>query len=175
MCGSFDPMQSYNVPSPLVNWQITIQGTSTFAAMMTNAHILRMNCEPPHTTDIHIAPSTAAPPALAPTALQSIQPHKPWIDLIPFPSLRDNVLRGSEILDSREIWWDVVGGAVRVWGKTPWDKRGWEVQESFAIKWWWLMTDEVLEETNFWRVSRGEGPLNLARIKATIQGGQPFG
>ncbi len=53
----------------------------------------------------------------------------------------------------------MVSGKVKVWGKTPWDRRGWEAEEEFVSKWWWVMTDDILEETNYWRVSRGEEPL----------------
>lgn len=137
--------------------------------MMANAQILRVNCNPPHLPDIHVSPSTPAPSTLAPTALQIIKPHMPYVDLLPFPSLRDNLLQANGMINGREIWADLVGGQVRVWGKTPWDRRGWEVQESFAVKWWWLMTEEVLEETNFWRVSRGEGPLVLETIRERTQ------
>lgn len=115
--------------------------------------------------------STPVPAALTPTALQSRKPHLPYIDVLPFPSLRDKLLHASDIIDNPELWSDIIGGAVRVWGKTPWDKRGWEVEENFAVKWWWLMTDEVLEEANFWRVSREEVPLCLKSIKQRFQSG----
>jgi hypothetical protein len=139
--------------------------------MLTNAHILDINCKPPYSRAVRIMASTPVPVALTPTALQSKKPHLPYIDVLPFPSLRDKLLRASDIIDNPELWSDIIGGAVRVWGKTPWDKRGWEVEENFAVKWWWLMTDEVLEEANFWRVSRGEAPLCLKSIKQRFQSG----
>lgn len=88
----------------------------------------------------------------------------PYIDILPFSSLRDSLLRASEVVHAAEFWSDMVSGNLRVWGMTPWDKRGWEVRETFAKKWWWLITEDVLEETNFWRVSRGEKPLLLGSL-----------
>ena len=155
---------NHKAPPPMSDMQITLCGMSALAAILTNAYILNISCEPPRLYAIHIAPSTQTPPALTPTALQISKPHWPYLDMLPFPSLRDKLLKGNDIIDVVELWSDIVGGDIKVWGKTPWDSRGWEVQERFASKWWWLMTDEVLEETNFWRVSRGERPLGLAAI-----------
>lgn len=144
---------------------ITLPGIRTLSALLTNGDILRIDCRTfPHKPDIHVSPLTPTPPALAPTTLQSQKPHMPYVDIIPFSSLRDSLLRASEVIRGAEFWSDMVSGNVRVWGMTPWDKRGWEVQESFANKWWWLITEEVLEETNFWRVSRGENPLLLGSL-----------
>ncbi|KAL6909300.1 hypothetical protein GGI43DRAFT_380096 [Trichoderma evansii] len=108
---------------------------------------------------IHIQPSVPTPPALTPTVLQESTPHLPYVDFLPFPHLRDNLLRAGDIVQSTEFWNDMITGKLRVWGKTPWDRRGWEMQEEFVNKWWWVIADDILEETNFWRVSRGEAPL----------------
>jgi hypothetical protein len=162
-------MLNLETAAPTMKMQIILPGVSTFTALATNRNILRISCEAPFVHAIHIATSTPTPLALTPTVLQRNKPHLPYIDVIPFPSLRDSILRGSDIIDHREIWCDILNGDFKVWGLTPWDMRGWEVQERFAIKWWWLMTDEVLMETNFWRVSRGEEPLDLKQIKQTLK------
>lgn len=145
---------------------ITLPGMRTLSALLTNGDILRINCRTfPHKPAIYVPPHIPTPPALAPTTMQSQKPHLPYIDIIPFSSLRDSLLRASEVVSTAEFWSDMVSN-VRVWGMTPWDRRGWEVQESFAMKWWWLITEEVLEETNFWRVSRGQKPLFLESLIA---------
>ncbi|PTB66093.1 hypothetical protein BBK36DRAFT_1100172, partial [Trichoderma citrinoviride] len=99
------------------------------------------------------------PPALTPTNLQAHTTHLPFIDLIPFPQFRDSLLCAGDLLDARNFWNDLVSGKIKVWGKTPWDRRGWEMQEDFVDRWRWVITDDILEETNFWRVSRDEAPL----------------
>ncbi|KAK2592467.1 hypothetical protein QQS21_009846 [Conoideocrella luteorostrata] len=144
---------------------ITLPGIRALSALLTNGDILKIDCRTfPHKPDIHVSPSTPTPPALAPTTMQSQKPHLPYIDIIPFSSLRDSLLLASGVVRAAEFWSDLVSGNVRIWGMTPWDTRGWEVRESFAAKWWWLITEEVLEETNFWRVSRGEQPLLLGAL-----------
>lgn len=137
---------------------INLQGMATLAALLTNRYILAIDCSR-LVPAIHIQTSTPTPPALTPTALQACKPHLPFIDFLPFPQFRDNLLRAGDVIDSYEFWDDMVSGKLKVWGKTPWDRRGWEMQEEFATKWSWLVADDILEETNFWRVSRGEEPL----------------
>lgn len=146
-------------PSPLAEVQL-FSSTSTLAALLINASILEINCGTKPRPAIHVAESALAPAALKPTLLQVSVPHMPYVALLPFASFRDNLLRARDRLSAVEFWTDVVQN-VRVWGRTPWDRRGWEVQEWFAVKWHWLMTEEVLEETNFWRVSQGLDPLQL--------------
>ncbi|RSL67622.1 hypothetical protein CEP53_002889 [Fusarium sp. AF-6] len=45
----------------------------------------------------------------------------------------------------------------------PWDTDGWEVTESFAKKWGFLLIgcDDVVNAANKWRESRGENPLSV--------------
>lgn len=112
------------------------------------------------------------PPALQPTLLQRTVPHHPWIDLFPFPTLRDNILlqlRDGE-LDEDELCHDLVEvchapserSGLIIWGE-PWDGRGWEVTEEFVGKWGRVDLlkgcGELLEATNFWRGERGEERL----------------
>jgi hypothetical protein len=40
----------------------------------------------------------------------------------------------------------------------------WEIDETFARKWWFLMDETVLASTNFWRAQRGDIPLILAQL-----------
>ncbi|KAL6813052.1 hypothetical protein GGI42DRAFT_163012 [Trichoderma sp. SZMC 28013] len=138
---------------------LTLPGMLTLAALMTNRQILAIvECGHP-IPSIHIKPSTPTPPALTPTMLQTTKLHLPYIDLIPFPQFRDNLLRAGEIVQPEDLWHDMITGKLKVWGKTPWDRRGWEMHEDFVAKWWWVIAEDILEETNFWRVSRGEDPL----------------
>lgn len=110
------------------------------------------------------------PVALHPTELQCRIQHHPWIDMLPFPEMRDNLLLAGDNWDEDELCGDLVGlfstptgrtGLV-VWGE-PWDIRGWEVTEAFLRVWGWTIrgSSEIVKSTNFWRAKRGEKPLSF--------------
>ncbi|KAL6812431.1 hypothetical protein J3E69DRAFT_348596 [Trichoderma sp. SZMC 28015] len=161
-CHHIQRRLAQSIPSKSLHCEgrsLTLPGMLTLAAFMTNRQILAiLECGQP-IPSIHINPSIPTPPALTPTTLQTNKLHLPYIDLIPFPQFRDNLLRAGEIVQSEDLWHDMISGKLKVWGKTPWDRRGWEMHEDFVAKWWWLIAEDILEETNFWRVSRGEDPL----------------
>ncbi|KAH7120414.1 hypothetical protein B0J13DRAFT_513064 [Dactylonectria estremocensis] len=113
-----------------------------------------------------------SPPALQPTSLQRTAVHHPWIDLLPFPQLRDNVLLSMEsgfVIDD-DLCQDLLlvddardlnsKPSLMVWGM-PWDSRAWEVNPAFLRKWGFLLLGckEIMEGTNYWREKRGEKPL----------------
>jgi hypothetical protein len=54
---------------------------------------------------------------------------------------------------------------IKVWGTNPWEEGSWEIEEQFAMKWWFLMGEEVLRGTNTWRGSRGQRALTVSDIK----------
>ena len=37
----------------------------------------------------------------------------------------------------------------------------WEVTQGFATNWAWLLDEQTIRNSNFWRGERGEGPLVL--------------
>lgn len=113
------------------------------------------------------------PPSLQPTIFQLTIPHHPWIDILPVPELRDNILhRDPESYDSAELCRDMRGfqrvtdgrGGVVIWGQS-WDQHCWEVSPAFAQKWPWVVQgcQSLLESTNHWRATRNEPPLDLWR------------
>jgi hypothetical protein len=59
----------------------------------------------------------------------------------------------------------MVSGDLKVWGSTPWDTLAWEVGPEFARKWWFLMDNEILRASNFWRRQRGEQDLMMAPME----------
>lgn len=123
----------------------------------------------PFTTNSALIPSHL-PPALVPTALQKRIPHHPWIDLLPFPRMRENLILAGDEWDD-ELCADMTGffhpptgrQGVIVWGE-PWDPRGWEATEEFVEYWGWAIEGccEIVESTNYWRARRGERPLRVA-------------
>lgn len=119
------------------------------------------------------SPHEAVPLSLRATSLQQQIPHHPWLDIFPFPRMRDNLILAGNALDDDELCHDLTGfwdtrndnATLLVWG-TPWDPQNWEVTEAFARKWGWLLQGcpEILISTNKWRVERGEKLLRWRQI-----------
>jgi hypothetical protein len=114
-------------------------------------------------------PPPIAPPDLRATDLQKMIPHESWIDIVPHPIMRDNILRNIESIDSDELCSDCMGGiegdstlhrGMVLWGQS-WSKYGWELGEDFIKKWEFLLKGcpELIESTNRWRDMRGEERL----------------
>ena len=125
----------------------------------------------------HVLPSPSnpqtIPPSLHPTEMQRTVPHESWIDIIPHPVWRDNLILASGSFDEDDLWVDVVGGLFEgfpaseveqrgliAWSP-PWHVSGWELSEGFWRKWGWSLKGcgDALEATNRWREKRGEEPL----------------
>ena len=123
------------------------------------------------------------PPALVPTEVQNQVPHLPWIDILPFPSMRDHVIRmvaGSDVsgFDAEDLRSDLAGigepipvgpdrsevPCIIVWD-APWSPSGFEVTQAFVRKWGSLLVgcQELIKATNKWRSLRGEKPLAVVR------------
>jgi hypothetical protein len=64
----------------------------------------------PYTDDTNVFPlNPNIPPSLFPTRLQQERVHSSWINLFPFPSLRDNLIRYEGQLDHWELLQDLIG------------------------------------------------------------------
>lgn len=105
------------------------------------------------------------PPPLQPTAIQQTIPHHPWLDMIPIPRMRENLIRAGDTIDDVKLCHDICGYRVSetgilIWGE-PWDPSTWEVTERFLQLWGWTVRDcwELFHSTNKWRLKRGERPL----------------
>lgn len=119
--------------------------------------------------------TTLCPPSLRPTALQRMIPHHPWIDLFPFPKMRDNMLLAesqydedalcNNLIDFCDIPTDETG--LVVWGE-PWEPAGWEVSESLLKSWGWVIQDchDIQSSTNVWRRRRGERELDFRPLQS---------
>lgn len=117
------------------------------------------------------------PHALRPTELQVAIPHHPWIDLLPLPQFRDNILLALEGGLDEEALCQAFSGRTRseppgivVW-KVPWDPSGWEITEAFARSTGWLLRDcwALFDSTNKWRTCRGERPLFPPRPGSVVE------
>jgi hypothetical protein len=148
-------------------------------ALMSNAEIFGLT-----TRDLHddaLSPFVVAgpwpsivdvqtsllPSGLKPTALQRTVEHHPWIDLLPVPCLRDNLLqRGVDSFDEVALCCAFTGHGhdrgtgILVWGES-WDENSYEVTQEFARSWGWLLAGcwDLFRSTNLHRARRGERPL----------------
>jgi hypothetical protein len=160
--------------SPTTDHLLVFIKLNVFRAIISNSQDLGLEPEE-NTADDALSPFTdpssplcrsrTLPPALRPTKLQHEIPHHPWIDLLPIPGMRDNLLRAGDSYDDTELCSDIVGvcggpadkTALIVWGE-PWEPNNWEVTESFLSQWAWTIRgcSQLFESTNYWRKRRGE-------------------
>lgn len=137
---------------------------TTVAAFSCIASILQLTCTEHDRMDPNLVVSAtcaATPTAIRPTSQQQSVPHKPYIDMLPWPLLRDRMLASLVSINEDEFCRDMISNKIRIWGSTPWDPTGWEVSEDFAQKWWFLIDESIIRVSNFWRSQRGEASLRL--------------
>ncbi|KAL8650557.1 MAG: hypothetical protein Q9210_003749 [Variospora velana] len=118
-------------------------------------------------------------PDLRPSSEQIAVDHHPYIDILPFPMLRKNLIMHQEEIDEDGFFHDMLTGLM-CWGGagigrrnrqeftgyastgTPWDVRSWEAKEWFLKKYWALVggdDGELVRQSEWWRSMRGEDPL----------------
>jgi hypothetical protein len=98
----------------------------------------------PHIPDTTSLTEQRFPNNLVPTSLQLSRPHSTWIDVFPFPKMRDNLIRYENYFNHAEFLTDLLGnlincveytfpkpthtmpgsGALREEDDTPTDRRG---------------------------------------------------
>lgn len=82
------------------------------------------------------------PDSLKPTPLQLAMPHKRWIDRMPFPRLRDNIILLNNLIDLDDFVRDLLGSAGLIWrpesGKATWEAEAWIITTEFSLKWGYL-------------------------------------
>ncbi|KAM0249150.1 hypothetical protein ACHAQJ_009189 [Trichoderma viride] len=170
---------------------LTLVHNNIIRGLVTNANLLfypwsticqdnSLSSFCPHRPELNLpALHSSLPSCLQATALQRKEKHHPWLDLIPFPRFRENVLRRLAAPSQEE--WDFetelcedVTGAGRLqmscsrpgfllWGENSWDAHNWEVTDEFAQKWHDLLDGcwDLMASTNDWRKKRGETILML--------------
>ncbi|MCJ1438874.1 hypothetical protein MMC27_008264 [Xylographa pallens] len=115
-------------------------------------------------------------PDLRPSSQQITVQHHPYIDILPFPTLRKNLIAHQEEIDENEFFYDMLTGLV-CWGGagigrrdrhestgyasagTPWDVRSWEARVWFLKKYWALLggeEGELVRQSEWWRSIRGD-------------------
>jgi hypothetical protein len=177
------------LPSPQKN-TITLVQTSTLEAFLSVAEVLGYSIMELHnknmispfyrgsTGKVNPAQLTSFPsrlsPHLRPTPAQILYPHHPWMDLLPFPALRDRIIILSSMqpvaIDLADLENDIfMKNGLFHWrppGRAapgqPWDMRSWEAERWFLKKWRILLggqESEIWSQTNWWRETRGEGKV----------------
>jgi hypothetical protein len=95
-----------------------------------------------------------------------------WIDTLPIPGMRDNLLRAGDTYDDTELCADLVGFCNKSTGRTgmiiwgePWDANSYEMTEDFVSHWGWTVKGckQLLQAINYWRQRWGEEPLDFDR------------
>lgn len=119
---------------------------------------------------IMAATSPDYPDQLRPVASQIIYSHRPYLDLLPFPTFRARAIALASLdppmFDEWELKQDIVNDGLYCWrsstvttGQQPWDMRSWEAAPWFLNKWSFLVggeEGELWKQTKWWRQSRGE-------------------
>ncbi|KAK2679557.1 hypothetical protein RAB80_004738 [Fusarium oxysporum f. sp. vasinfectum] len=102
---------------------------------------------------------------LRPTRKQVVVNHHPFIDVIPFKDIRDNIIEKMNDMDEDEFFHDSLnhltcwGGIAGAHTGTPWDSRSWEATEEFILKWSDIVggdEGELARNSRWWRSHRGE-------------------
>ncbi|KAJ5233084.1 hypothetical protein N7468_006040 [Penicillium chermesinum] len=115
-------------------------------------------------------------PDLRPISEQITTKHHPYIDILPFPTLRKNILCHLDDFDEDAFFDDMLTGLL-CWGGTgmakgdraqatgcvstgtPWDFRSWEATQWFLEKYWNLLggeDGELVRQSQWWRGVRGD-------------------
>ncbi|EGC45865.1 C6 transcription factor [Histoplasma capsulatum var. duboisii H88] len=97
---------------------------------------------------------------LLPTPAQLNYPHPYWIDTVPIPQLREAIIialyHAPQLLDEMELIMDFcdAGGKFRGGGHFC-DPKNWEIGDNFWLKWGFLVSPDMMRQTDRWRRMRG--------------------
>ncbi|KAJ4299745.1 hypothetical protein N0V90_004991 [Kalmusia sp. IMI 367209] len=172
---------SFHFPLAPDHYLITLIQYNVLRAVMTNFLLVNLDLPPECQNAFRIPllhhPPSSPPPTFAPTSVQRSIRHEAWIDSVPCPRFRDNLIHASTDaggrFDDEDLCDDVCGGlyegfdecetrGLLVWGD-PWLVESWEISPGFAAKWGMLLRGcgEMMVYTNRWREARGEEPIAL--------------
>jgi hypothetical protein len=118
-------------------------------------------------------------PNMRPSSEQITIQHPSYMDILPFPTLRKNLIQNQDKFDEDEFLEDMTTGLV-CWGRsglgkkernvstgsasngTPWDVRSWEAKASFLRKYWDFLggeEGELVQQSEWWRNIRGDDDI----------------
>uniref|UniRef100_A0A093VDE9 Uncharacterized protein n=1 Tax=Talaromyces marneffei PM1 TaxID=1077442 RepID=A0A093VDE9_TALMA len=120
--------------------------------------------------------SAILPAHLRPTTTQILIPHHPILDLLPWPSTRDKLIRVFNLpphlrpksaqspmglVQLVQDMEDDSGEGVRPDSCDPFETCGWEIGQLMFEKWWWAFETEVVVRSNQARKKRGKKALTM--------------
>lgn len=120
--------------------------------------------------------SSGIPGHLRPTTTQTLIPHHPILDLLPWPNTRDKLIRVFNLpvhlrpksaqspmglVQLVQDMEDDSGEGVRPDSRDPFEISGWEIGQLMFEKWWWAFETEVVVRSNQARKKRGKKALTL--------------
>lgn len=172
-----EPPQLVDFPLSPDHCLITLVQYNVVRAFIQNMSLLSLlhHLPPGCSSSFGVSKTSIAAAKLIPLNLQftPLQSSKSpfWINAIPFPTLRDNLIVMTGQYDSRELlldlglrvyegFDDIERCGFLVWGD-PWLATAWEVSEGFVRRWGFLLQgcSEVIEAANHWRMLRGDERL----------------
>ncbi|KAJ4986814.1 hypothetical protein SVAN01_07741 [Stagonosporopsis vannaccii] len=125
------------LPSPLS--KTLALPLTVFTALFLNGQILQIPCSTLLASKSPL-PSPQTPLSLRPTASQLTTVHYQWIDRLPFPKLRDSLIRLQAVLDLDEFLEDIFlkpSFEIENGGRS-WEAGKWKMEEGWREKWGWL-------------------------------------
>jgi hypothetical protein len=88
---------------------------NNMAAFIAIGHALELPCM--QDTGFYLSTfKCAIPEALIPTSQQQVVPHRPYVNILPWPSLLDRILNSILAINEQEFILDMLLGDVKVWG-----------------------------------------------------------
>lgn len=121
------------------------------------------------------------PQTWQPTTAQILIPHHPILDLLPWPSVRENIIRVLTLPEEVrppiaksatalvQFVYDLKDNAegIRIWGGDTYDPASWEVGQLLFERWWFIFDREIVAQSNMWRDLRGAARLRISRPDET--------
>ena len=121
---------------------------TVYAALYINGTILGLSCSACFASTSPM-PSPGHPAALHPTDTQLLTIHPRWYDRLPFPKMRDTLIKLIGVIDEEQLLrdlftmpsWNIDTSSSRRNGTESacWDTRVWKMEKEWAAKWGWLM------------------------------------
>lgn len=78
--------------------------------------------------------------------------------------MRYRIPASVSAVDEVEFARGMLSDRLKIWGPLPWDPMSWEFDAYMLRKWWFLIDDDMVRTTNFWRAQRGEEGLVLGSL-----------
>ncbi|KEY71646.1 hypothetical protein S7711_10186 [Stachybotrys chartarum IBT 7711] len=111
-----ESVTQFSYPGPMVESHfIVLTDMTACAGLAVIAQLLNLDCQP--RPGFHIQASVDnLPPPIVPTQLQKSVPHRPYLDMLPWASLRDRLLKSISVINEDEFMIDMRTGSLRIWG-----------------------------------------------------------